>query len=290
MPNMLTRTANAILGFAALAACLLGADVVAADVDTAFNVATYNLRYDNPGDGANGWPQRRERVKALIRFHGFDVFGTQEGLINQIRDLAASGEYAYVGVGRDDGRQAGEHSAIFYRKDRFTLQQHGDFWLSPTPERPSLGWDAQCCKRIASWAQLADARTGKRFYVFSVHFDHQGVVARQESAKLMVRRIREIAGDHPVICLGDFNSTPDTEQIATMRRALDDARQISETAPYGPVATFNGFQWDVVPRDRIDYVFVSRQVRVLKYGALSDSADRRYPSDHFPVLVRFAVE
>lgn len=255
-----------------------------------FTVATYNLRYNNPNDGADAWPLRREAVKALIRFHAFDVFGTQEGLHDQIRDLAALDEYGQVGVGRDDGKQAGEHSAIFYRRDRFSVLRSGDFWLSETPDRPSLGWDATCCKRLASWAQLRDAASGRTFHVFSVHFDHQGVIARRESARLMLRRISEIAGSDPVICLGDFNSTPDSEPIVTLRGALRDARQVSLAPPYGPEATFNDFKWHVAPTARIDYIFVGRQFRVIRYGVLSDSRNQRYPSDHFPVVAQLVLE
>lgn len=124
----------------------------------------------------------------------------------------------------------------------------------------------------------------KALVVFSVHFDHQGVVARQESAKLLLRKIKDIAGDNPVVCVGDFNSTPDTEQMATMRKALRDARDHSAAPPYGPQATFNGFQWNTAPKERIDYIYVNNAVRVLNYATLSDSQDRRYPSDHFPVV------
>jgi endonuclease/exonuclease/phosphatase family metal-dependent hydrolase len=290
MWKCVARITSAVLGAGLLAGCALIEHGAAAPGDQAFSVATYNLRYDNPQDGVNAWPLRREAVKALIRFHAFDVFGTQEGLIDQIRDLAAMDEFSFVGVGRDDGKRAGEHSAIFYRKDRFSLQQHGDFWLSQTPGRPSLGWDAECCKRIASWAQLRDVRSGKSFYVFSAHFDHQGIVARRESAKLMLSKIRDIAGSHPVICLGDFNSTPETEPIATLRGALRDARLISAAPAYGPTATFNDFKWNVAPTARIDYIFVSPQFKVMTYAVLSDSINQRYPSDHFPVLARVAVE
>jgi endonuclease/exonuclease/phosphatase family metal-dependent hydrolase len=253
------------------------------------NVATYNLRYDNPGDGANAWPNRREAVKALIRYHEFDLFGTQELLAHQIADLESLGEYAHVGAGRDDGKSAGEHSAIFFRKGRFTVQRHGDFWLSETPDRPSLGWDAKCCNRIASWAQFRDERTGKSFFMFSIHFDHEGVVARRESAKLLLKKIEEIAGDHPVICVGDFNATPDSEPIATMQRALRDARSISAAPPYGPLETFNAFRVDTPAAQRLDYIFVSSGVKVLRYAVLTDSIDARFPSDHFPVLARISL-
>lgn len=256
---------------------------------TTLNVATYNLRLNLASDGANAWPERRELVKSLVRYHEFDVFATQEGLPGQIDDLAAMQEYGHVGAGRDDGKDKGEHSTIFYRRARFALLHSGDYWLSQTPDRPSKGWDATCCNRIASWAELRDKSSGQRFYFFSVHFDHQGEVARRESAKLMLRKIREIAGAAPVICAGDFNSTPDTEQVHTMQGMLADARSISSTPPYGPEGTFNDFRIDSPLDRRIDYVFVSPQVRVLKYAALTDSRNGRFPSDHLPVVVRAEI-
>ena len=252
-------------------------------------IATYNLRYNNPGDGVNAWPNRKENVKALIRFHEFDIFGTEEGLIDQIRDLSEMQEYAYIGKGRDDGKEAGEHSAIFYRKSRFQLLQSGDFWLSETPDVPGKGWDAKCCNRICSWGEFKDLKTKKKFFFFCVHFDHQGVVARQESGKLMVKKIKEIAKGAPVISVGDFNSTPETQQIQEMQTILKDSYKITEMLPYGPEGTFNAFKFDAPLKHRIDYIFVSPGVRVLKYGALTDSKDQRYPSDHQPVMIKAVI-
>jgi len=253
------------------------------------NVATYNLRFNNPADGENAWPNRKEAVKNLIRYHEFDIFGTQEGLLDQLNDLLEMKEFAYTGHGRDDGKGSGEHSAIFYRKDRFTLLKSGDFWLSETPDQPSLGWDAKI-RRICSWAAFLDQKTKKEFYFFCVHFDHQGVIARQESGKVMVRMIPKIAGNHPVICVGDFNSLPDTEQIQAMHTILKDAYQASAIPPYGPVGTFNGFDINAPLKERIDFLFVSPTILVLKYGALDDRIGQRYPSDHLPVAVRVEVE
>jgi len=253
-------------------------------------VATYNLRQNNPNDGVNAWPNRKEEVKGLIRFHEFDIFGTQEGFIGQLNDLLEMEEFAYTGHGRDDGKDAGEHSAIFYRKDRFKLLDSGDFWLRETSDNPGLGWDATCCNRICSWGKFRDLETSKEFFFFCVHFDHQGVVARKESAKLMVKKIQDIAGDFPVFCVGDFNSTPETEQIKTMQTLLRDSHQVSAMPPYGPAGTFNSFNFNAAMDKRIDYIFVSSQIDVLKYGVLTDNKDQRFPSDHQPVVVKVVIK
>ncbi|HEY8010372.1 MAG TPA: endonuclease/exonuclease/phosphatase family protein [Rudaea sp.] len=269
---------------------ILLAQNVSAQEHATLNLATYNLRLNVDSDGVNAWPKRKEMVKGLVRYHEFDIFATQEGLIDQLNDLAQMQEYAFVGAGRDDGIHGGEHSAIFYRKERFTLLQSGNYWLSETPDKPSLGWDATCCKRIASWARFRDRATKREFFFFSVHFDHQGVIARRESGKLMVRKIREIAGSVPVVCAGDFNSTPDTEQIHTMQTLLRDSRQISATPPYGPLGTFNDFKLDGRNNELIDYIFVSAQFKVWKYAVLTDSRDGRNPSDHYPVVVKAELQ
>lgn len=254
------------------------------------NVATYNLRLDTASDGPNAWPHRREAVKALIRRHGFDLFGTQEALPGQIADLGSLEEYAHVGVGRDDGKRAGEHSAIFYRRARFELLAHGDFWFSQTPDVPSKGWDARCCNRLASWARLRDKASGKTLAVVSVHFDHEGEIARRESARLLLQWLEGQAPGDARIALGDFNSSPDTEQIRRMQATMGDARALSEAPPYGPEGTFNGFAMGQAPGPRIDYIFVGPRIRVLDYAVLTDSDGQRYPSDHFPVLARLLLD
>ena len=260
-----------------------------AQKNTPVIVATYNIRYNNSHDSLNAWPNRKENVKALIRFHEFDIFGTQEGLIDQIKGISELEAYARTGHGRDDGKEAGEHSAIFYKKDRFKLLDSGDFWLSETPEKPGKGWDAKCCNRICSWGKFQDLQTKKTFYFFSVHFDHQGIVARKESGKLLVKKIQEIAKNAPVICVGDFNSTPETEQIQTMQTILNDSYKVTEAPPYGPVGTFNSFRFTAPMKNRIDYIFVSKGIKVLKYGVLTDAKDQRYPSDHQPVIIKSII-
>lgn len=271
----------------ALGLAAMGSPLAAAPAP--FNVATYNLRLDTEDDGVNQWPHRKDAVRALVRYHGFDLFGTQEGLPNQIDDLAEMAEFDHVGVGRDDGRREGEHSAIFFRRARFQLLAHGDFWLSETPERPSVGWDGRCCNRLASWAKLRDRRTGRAFAVFNAHFDHEGVVARRESARLILRKAHEIAGPLPFICLGDFNSTPESDAARVLAAELRDARAIVTSAPYGPVGTFNGFRIDAPLTDRIDYIFVGPRFEVQTYAALTDSFQGRFPSDHLPVVARIAL-
>lgn len=268
-----------------LLSSLLISEAAVAQKDTPIIVASYNLRYDNKGDGINAWPNRKEQVNALIRFHEFDLFGTQEALRNQLNDVAELKGFAFIGAGRDDGKEAGEHSAIFYKKDRFKVLQSGNFWLSETPDKPGKGWDATCCNRICSWAKFNDLTTKKEFYFFSVHFDHQGVEARRESGKLMVKKIKEIAGSAPVMLAGDFNSTPETEQIKTIGTLLNDSRSVSASQPYGPEGTFNAFKFDAPMDKRIDYIFVSKQFDVLKYGVLTDAFEQRYPSDHQPVVI-----
>ncbi|RYD45905.1 MAG: endonuclease/exonuclease/phosphatase family protein, partial [Verrucomicrobiaceae bacterium] len=179
---------------------------------------TYNIRYDNPGDveKGNSWQQRAPVIAGLIRFHEFDVLGTQEAFHHQLLDLQKLlPDYAYVGCGRDDGKEAGEHAAIFYRKDKFTLLDSGTFWLSQTPEKPGKGWDADL-PRICTWAKLRKNGDGKVLFAFNTHFDHRGVQARLESARLIVARIREIAKDEPVILTGDFNVDQTSESYGSL--------------------------------------------------------------------------
>lgn len=252
-------------------------------------VATWNLRMNTPADGDNAWPHRREAVKALIERHEFDVLGTQEGLADQIDDLDAMPGYARVGVGRDDGARAGEFVAIYYRHERFAHTASGHFWLSESPHLPSFGWDGPCCRRLAGWVRLRERISGREFFVFCVHFDHEGVAARRESAHLMLRRMPEIAGTLPLLFLGDLNAVPQSEPHAILTAMLRDAHDASVLAPEGPTGTFNGFA-DSPPSERIDYVLVGAGWRVLRYVSISDREGGRWPSDHLPVMAWLSLD
>jgi endonuclease/exonuclease/phosphatase family metal-dependent hydrolase len=248
-------------------------------------VGTFNIRFDNPRDTGNLWVDRAPVVSNLIRFHDFDILGIQEGLKNQLDDIAAAlPEYARYGKGRDDGKDAGEHSAIFYKKDRFTLLKSGDFWLSETPDKPGKGWDATCCNRICSWVYLQDKVTKKRLYAFNVHFDHQGVVARRESSKLILAKIKEIAGQAPVLLTGDLNGGRDSEWYQTLATSVVLTDVFTKVRfPYANNASFNSFR---TPRGTtvIDHIFMTKQFTASKWGILTDTYYGKYPSDHFPVL------
>jgi endonuclease/exonuclease/phosphatase family metal-dependent hydrolase len=247
-------------------------------------IATYNVRYDNKGDSGNLWVNRYPVIKALVNFHDFDIFGTQEALRHQIDTLSANlPGYAWYGLGRDDGQAKGEHSAIFYKKDKYKVLGKGDFWLSETPEKPGPGWDARL-NRICSWLQLQDVKSKKKFYVFNVHYDHQGVKARQESSKLILEKIKTIAGANPVLLTGDFNGNHGSEWyklIANSNSLFDTYRLVK--SPYANNGSFNSFR---VPSstDIIDHIFVTKQFSVKRWGILTDSYFGKYPSDHFPVV------
>lgn len=252
-----------------------------------YTVASYNLRYDNKNDIGNLWKDRMPYVASLIRYHDFDVLGTQEGQPHQLNDLvAALPQYNRYGKGRDDGSDKGEHSAIFYKKDKFNVLASGDFWLSETPDKPGLGWDATCCNRICSWLYLQDKKSKKKFHFFNVHFDHEGQIARRESSKLILQKIKEITKGGPVILTGDFNANRQTEpyQIisssGTVRDSYTDVKY-----PYQNNASFNGFKTDLKATDVIDHVFISKQLKAVKWGILTDTYFGKFPSDHFPVEV-----
>ncbi|WP_240347884.1 endonuclease/exonuclease/phosphatase family protein [Longitalea arenae] len=248
-------------------------------------IGTFNLRYDNPRDTGNLWVNRAPIVASLIRFHDFDVLGTQEGLRNQLDDLKnALPEYTYYGAGRDDGKTKGEHSAIFYKTDKYKVLKSGDFWLSPTPEKPGPGWDAHL-NRICSWLQLQDKKTKKKFYVFNVHYDHQGVQARRESSLLILKKIREIAGKDPAIFTGDLNGGYDSEWYKSLNASgwlKDTHNQVAH--PYANNGSFNSFGNALHRSEIIDHIFVTAPFTATKWGILSDHYHGKFPSDHYPVL------
>ncbi|MBK0380746.1 endonuclease/exonuclease/phosphatase family protein [Mucilaginibacter segetis] len=252
------------------------------------NIGTYNLRYDAKSDSiaGNGWRQRYPNIAQLIMFNELDVFGTQEGLYHMLNNLTDSlPGYKWIGAGRDDGKNGGEHSAIFYKADKFKILKSGDFWLSTITDRPNKGWDA-VLPRICSWAEFQDKKTGFKFFFFNLHMDHIGVIARKESSKLVLTKVREMAGNTPTIVTGDFNvdQTSDSYAVLNDSGLFKDSYELSPVK-LAPSNTFNGFDANTAGHSRIDHIFVSKQFKVTRYGILTNTYHGRTPSDHYPVVI-----
>lgn len=276
------------------------------------NVATYNIRYENGGDkrDGNGWDLREPVIANMIKFHDFDIFGSQEVLDEQLEDLSASlPEYEHIGVGRNDGKKSGEYAPIFYKKTKFKLLKEGHFWLSEKTDKPNRGWDA-ALPRICTWGQFEETATGIKFYFFNTHFDHVGVTARRESSKLILEKIKDLAGDEPTILTGDFNVDQNNEIFGILNgSALKDAYTSTEIK-YATNGTFNHFDPSASTESRIDHIFLSQCAVVKRYGVLTDTYrtplakkenvktggnfpkelklqayEARLPSDHFPVMI-----
>ena len=259
---------------------------VSSSAASSVNVLSFNIRYNNPDDGEHAWPNRKGMVASVVRFHAADLIGMQEVLRSQIDDLTVLlPNYSWYGVARNDGKNSGEFSPIFYRRDRFQLLDSGEIWLSQNPDQiGSKSWDA-ALPRIATWVKFRDRESKQEFIHLNTHFDHRGEVARARSAELILDRLKTLSGNMPVVVTGDFNVPPESEAYATMTSMLVDSKLESVSEPHGPEGTFGGFTVKVGDTgDRIDYVFVAEGAKVLRYAALSDQWDGRYPSDHLPVL------
>jgi len=250
-------------------------------------IMTYNIRLDVASDGENAWPKRKDYFTSQIRFYSPDIFGVQEATPNQVIDIAlALPKYNKFGIGREEGG-LGEASSIYYKKDRFKVEQSNTFWLSETPNVVSRGWDA-ACNRVCTYGLFKDLKTKKTFWVFNLHLDHMGEVARVKGVQLVLSKIKEInTKNYPVFLMGDFNSEPNTPQIAEIKKVMDDTKDVSKEKPFGPSGTFNDFKHNEPVTLLLDYIFISKNsgLTIQKHAVLSDSKDLKYPSDHLPVLI-----
>ena len=245
--------------------------------------ATFNIRLDYAGDGANNWHKRKEAVVSFLKSENMHIVGMQEVLDNQFQFLKNHlPGYQAIGVGREDGAAKGEYSPIFYREDIFTVVDSGTFWLSTTPDKPSVGWDA-ALERICTYAILQDERNGREVHVYNTHFDHVGEEARVNSAALIMDSIAAKSAGHWVILSGDFNVEPSTAAYKTIVQTdLQDSYEPAKVR-LGPVGTFNGFNPDGNNTRRIDYVF-TRGFSVELYETNDLAYNANFLSDHFPVI------
>ena len=250
-------------------------------------IMTYNIRLDVASDGENAWPKRKDYFTSQIGFYSPDIFGVQEATPNQVLDIAlALPNYNRFGVGREEGG-LGEACTIYYKKDRFKLEQSNTFWLSETPNVVSRGWDA-ACNRVCTYGLFKDLKTKKIFWVFNLHLDHMGEEARVKGVQLALSKIKELnTKNYPAFLMGDFNSEPDTKQIKEIKNVMNDTRDVSIEKPFGPSGTFNDFKHNEPVTLLLDYIFISKNsgLKVQKHAVLSDSKDLKYPSDHLPVLI-----
>lgn len=248
---------------------------------------SYNIRLDIASDGLNAWPYRRHELIGQIEIVRPDIFGLQEVVPGQRRDIAAAlPGYVLVGVARDDGRNGGEYSPIGINRSAFAIGRSGTFWLSPTLDRPSLGWDAGY-KRIVTWARLTHRASGTSILAINTHWDNQGVIARRESGALIARWIasHRKAGDR-LLLIGDFNAPLAEESMKRLAESgLRDTRALSLTAPLGPVGTFNDFQPIPARSEAIDHILVGAQWSVRRHAVIAQNVEGRTISDHFPVIV-----
>lgn len=259
------------------------------------NVMSFNIRYSTMADSANAWIYRKDKVASQILFHDVQLLGVQEALHGQMTDLQERlPKFKYAGVGRDDGKEKGEYSAIFYDTTRLQALQSQTFWLSETPGvAGSKSWDA-AITRIVTWVKFRDRKTKKVFFAFNTHFDHIGKIARRESAHLLLKKVKEIAGNTAAVITGDFNAEPADEPVQVIRDAANDlhftdSKELSQQPHYGPTGTFNGFKNKERNDQPIDYIFLKGNWKVLKHATISQAWEGLYASDHFSVWAKLVL-
>jgi endonuclease/exonuclease/phosphatase family metal-dependent hydrolase len=266
---------------------LLSCEALAQEI----NVVTYNIRFNNPGDGINAWPNRKEKVTKLLLAQDFDFIGIQEALYDQILDLdLALQNYKRIGGGRDDGQNKGEFTAIYYNKTRWTLKSDYINWLSDNFKTPgSIGWDA-ALPRIFVGGFFESALNKKAIVVTCTHFDHVGVQARENSAKIIMAYLNGINanGDFPHVLIGDFNAaTGDksyqifTNKLGNLDMYFKDCRPSNNED-----GTYCTFEVNKQPCTSIDHIFVSHQWQIIDFEVIHANDGTYYPSDHKPVRAR----
>ena len=255
------------------------------------SVLTYNIKWDNTNDTVNNWNDRKEAMVSLLKHYQPGIIGMQEVVNGQLNYLVANlPNFASIGVGREDGKEKGEYSPILYDTELLKSLENATYWLSDTPDKISVGWDA-ALERICTYALFEDLKTKKQFWVFNTHFDHMGVLAREKSAALIVSKIKELNTENlPVVLMGDLNLKPDENPIQFLKKELVDGQSITQKTFYGPTGTFNGFEHDRNLTDRIDYIFV-QNFAVESYIHIDDRMENnKHISDHLPVFAKLIIK
>ena len=254
------------------------------------SVITYNIKYDDYTNGENSWNVRKVALLDLINTLSPDILGIQEGLIHQVEFLASKmNDYKYVGVGREDANRKGEYCAIFFNEKKYKLLKNSTFWLSESPNEVSIGWDA-ALERICTYSLLETINGGNKIWVFNTHFDHVGNIAREESARLILEKIKMLnIQEEPVLVMGDFNALEKSKVIDILRQSLNDTMRDADIEHKGPIGTFNNFLNNQEIIKRIDYIF-SKGFQTISHQHVDKRLDNgNHISDHLPVFVKVKV-
>ncbi len=254
-------------------------------------VMTYNIRLDNEGDKENNWKHRKEDLVKYILTHDPDFIGVQEALYSQVTYLDQElTDYEYLGVGRDDGDKAGEFMALFYKSEKWNVATDSTFWLSETPSKPTMGWDAGC-HRVCTYGVFSD-KQGHEIAVFNTHFDHVGKKARRQSVQIIQSYVHDLIDKYPLILTGDFNIEPSDSVYLDLQKFLTDSRDRALEIEEKSIGTFNGFRLNGPFDRRIDYVFVNDLFKsVNKYSVeIPLTTNKLQLSDHFPVIVQLELK
>ena len=254
------------------------------------SIVTYNIKYDDRSTQQNSWIMRKEGMIGLINSISPDILGIQEGLMHQVDYLGTNlNSFRYVGVGRDDGNKKGEFCAIYYNKNKYRLIKSSTFWLSENPSEVSIGWDA-ALERICTYAQLETLNSKNKIWIFNTHFDHFGKMAREQSAKLLIKKIRNINTDgEPTVVMGDFNALDNSKVIEVLKKEFKDSMEISEKIHNGPIGTFNNFLPKQEITKRIDYIFIYG-MEIVSHEHVNKKLDNgNHISDHLPVVTKMKI-
>lgn len=251
-------------------------------------VMTFNLRFASL-QKPNAWPDRRPVMRHLIEQEAPDIMGTQEGLYAQLRDLAADlPAYEWIGLGRAGGSRD-EHCAIFFRRDRFEPVGFDHFWLSDTPNViGSITW-GHTYIRMVTWVRLREKTTGREFFVWNTHFDHQVETARRKSAALLKERIKAADAAVPLLLLGDFNCPAGQSpayEILTHETGLTDTWIAAAKRSNETLNSFHNYQLPLTNHERIDWILARAPSAIPEAGIVTYHEGTQYPSDHFPVTAK----
>lgn len=256
--------------------------------ENAMRIMSFNIRCTNVGK--DSWEDRIGIVSQTMLESEADSIGVQEATPEWMATLKETvGEkYAYVGVGRDDGDNEGEYSAVFYLKDKYDVVDSDTFWLSETPDKPSFGWDA-ACRRVCTWVQLKDKETGKQYVHMNTHFDHVGISARKNSVEMIIDKAKTFT-DIPVVFTADMNVV----QGSTNYNQFVDSGYFRDTKFAAPdsmnYCTYHDTKPDMHKDDVIDYVMINDGFDALTYRVVTEGVDGRFVSDHYPIYADIVMK
>ena len=250
-----------------------------------------NIRFNNPSDGVNAWPHRKQYLADLLLSYSPDIIATQEGRQDQLQEfLELLPDFEMITAHRDWITER-MYPTIFIRKKVFEVKSSFDKWLSETPDIAGSKSFDSAFPRLMTGVVLSHSSLSSPLLVINTHFDHIKPSTRTEQARVLCAQVHQvITTESRLILMGDYNDSPESETRKVIESNFSQLQDAWALFNKTEETSHHGFNSEINAGSRIDWILVDEKAQVTKSFLDKSHRGDVYPSDHYPVITKIIIE